>query len=170
MNATRNPLRKKKSKVKIRRAEDKDIPQINDLLTQVLNIHAQQRPDIFVPNTTKYTNEELSRILHDDNTPVFAAVDDNDVLIGYAFCILQKRLHANNMTDIKTLFIDDLCVDEKCRGQHIGESLFQYVKNYAKEIGCYHVTLNVWSKNTNAIRFYEKMGLTPMETTLEVIL
>ncbi len=156
--------------MKIRRAEDKDIPRIDALLTQVLNIHAEGRPDIFIPNTTKYTEEELKSILHDDNTPVFAAVNDNDELIGYAFCILQKRLHANNMTDIKTLFIDDLCVDESCRGQHVGESLFNYVKQYAKDIGCYHVTLNVWAKNTNAIKFYKKMGLTPMETTMEVIL
>lgn len=156
--------------MKIRRAEDKDIPRIDALLTQVLNIHAEGRPDIFIPNTTKYTEEELKSILHDDNTPVFAAVSDNDELIGYAFCILQKRLHANNMTDIKTLFIDDLCVDESCRGQHVGESLFNYVKQYAKDIGCYHVTLNVWAKNTNAIKFYKKMGLTPMETTMEVIL
>lgn len=156
--------------MKIRRAEDKDIPRIDALLTQVLNIHAEGRPDIFISNTTKYTEEELKSILHDDNTPVFAAVNDNDELIGYAFCILQKRLHANNMTDIKTLFIDDLCVDESCRGQHVGESLFNYVKQYAKDIGCYHVTLNVWAKNTNAIKFYKKMGLTPMETTMEVIL
>lgn len=154
----------------IRRAEDKDIPRIDNLLTQVLNIHAEGRPDIFIPNTTKYTESELHDILHDDNTPVFAAVDGNDELIGYAFCIIQKRLHANNMTDINTLFIDDLCVDETCRGQHIGESLFNYVKQYAKDIGCYHVTLNVWAKNTSAIKFYEKMGLTPMETTMEVIL
>lgn len=154
----------------IRRAEDKDIPRIDKLLTQVLNIHAEGRPDIFIPNTTKYTEAELQDILHNDNTPVFAAVNDNDELIGYAFCMIQKRLHANNMTDIKTLFIDDLCVDETCRGQHIGESLFNYVKQYAKDIGCYHVTLNVWAKNTSAIKFYEKMGLTPMETTMEVIL
>lgn len=154
----------------IRRAARKDIPRIMDLLLQVLNIHAKQRPDLFLPNTTKYTEEELQAILQDESTPVFAAVDDGDRLIGYCFCILQRPPHSNNMTQIKTLFIDDLCVDAAARSQGVGRQLYEYVLDYARSIGCYHVTLNVWARNHNAVKYYEAMGMAPMETTMEVIL
>ena len=39
----------------IRDAKEKDIPRILELLKQVLQIHADIRPDIFIPGTTKYT-------------------------------------------------------------------------------------------------------------------
>lgn len=44
----------------IRKAEEKDILRIIELLEQVLQIHADIRPDIFIPGTTKYTNNEFT--------------------------------------------------------------------------------------------------------------
>ena len=153
----------------VRRAEERDIPKIIDLLMQVLNIHAEGRPDLFIPNTTKYTADELKVMIRDDNAPIFVADEEGEVL-GYAFTVMQRRLHDNNMTDIKTLFIDDLCVDENARGKHVGRQIFEYVKEYAKAENVYHITLNVWSFNDPAIGFYEKAGLRPMETVMELIL
>lgn len=153
----------------IRRAMERDIPKILDLLVQVLNIHAEGRPDLFIPNTTKYTVDELKTMVKDDNAPIFVADEDGEVL-GYAFTVLQRRLHNNNMTDIRTLFIDDLCVDEKARGKHVGRSIFEHVKEYARTENVYHITLNVWSFNDKAISFYENVGLRPMETVMELIL
>ncbi len=153
----------------VRRAQERDIPKILDLLLQVLNIHAEGRPDLFIPNTTKYTVDELKVMIRDDNAPIFVADEDGEVL-GYAFTVIQRRLHNNNMTDIKTLFIDDLCVDENTRGKHVGRQLFDYVKEYARAEDVYHITLNVWSFNDPAIGFYEKVGLKPMETVMELIL
>ncbi len=116
----------------IRRAEKKDMPAIHRLLSEVLEIHAAIRPDIFIPGTTKYTNDELQDILEDDETPVFAAVNDQDELIGYAFCVMQQPPFSTNMIQHRTLYIDDLCVDEKARGQHVGKDLLDYVKQYAR--------------------------------------
>lgn len=156
--------------MKIRRAVYKDIAKVSELLSQVLEIHASIRPDIFISGTTKYTNEEFANIIKDDNRPVYVAVDDNDEVLGYVFCILKEQPFSNNMVPFKTLFIDDLCVDSNTRGMHIGQSLFEYVKEEAKRLGCYEVTLNVWEGNDNAKRFYEKMGLKPKETQMEYIL
>ena len=154
----------------IRRAEEKDIPKIIDLLGQVLQIHAEIRPDIFIPGTTKYTNAELSQMLKDETKPIYVAADENDTCVGYAFCQLREQPFSNNMVQFKSLFIDDLCVDKNTRGQHIGEKLFEHVKNEAKRLGCYEVTLNVWAGNTSAEKFYEKMGLKTKERQLEYIL
>ena len=75
-----------------------------------------------------------------------------------------------HMVPFTSLFIDDLCVDASTRGQHIGEKLFVHVKEEAKRLGCYEVTLNVWAGNTSAEKFYEKMGLKTKEQQMEYIL
>jgi ribosomal protein S18 acetylase RimI-like enzyme len=74
------------------------------------------------------------------------------------------------LTDIKTLYIDDLCIDENVRGQHIGKSIYEFVKSFAKENGCYNLTLNVWACNEGAMRFYEAVGLKPQKIGMETIL
>ncbi len=154
----------------IRRANEKDIPRLIELLGQVLQIHADIRPDIFIAGTTKYTNEELLEMIKDDTNPIYVAADENDVCMGYAFCRLREQLFSNNMVPFTSLFIDDLCVDALTRGQHIGEALFEHVKSEAKRLGCYEVTLNVWAGNTSAEKFYEKMGLKTKERQMEYIL
>ena len=154
----------------IRKAEEKDITRIIELLGQVLQIHADIRPDIFIPNTTKYTVEELTELLKNKEKPIYVAVNEADVCVGYAFCQLQKQPFSNNMVQFKSLFIDDLCVDQQARGQHIGESLFEYVKEEARKMNCYEVTLNVWAGNTSAEKFYEKMGMRTKERQMEYIL
>ncbi len=152
-----------------RRANEKDIPQMHELLRQVNLVHQQGRPDLFkVAN--KYTDDQLKDILRDDTRPIFAATDDNDVMLGYAFCIHQQHLNDNILTDIKTLYIDDLCVNENCRGQHVGKQLYNYVLSWAKENGYYNVTLNVWSLNESALKFYESVGMTPYKIGMEQIL
>ena len=154
----------------IRKAEEKDILKIMELLGQVLQIHADIRPDIFIPGTTKYSEEELKAILKDEEKPIYVAVNEEDVCIGYAFCQIQEQPFSNNMVPFKSLFIDDLCVDQQIRGQHIGENLFEYVKSEARKLNCYEVTLNVWTGNTSAEKFYEKMGMRTKERQMEYIL
>ena len=154
----------------IKRATEKDIPGINHLLNQVLMVHHNGRPDLFKANAKKYKDDELKVILVDDNRPVFVAKDEDDRVLGYAFCVMQQYLNHNIMTDIKTLYIDDLCVDETLRGQHIGRKIYDFVLTYAKEQGCYNVTLNVWACNESAIKFYEKCGLKPQKIGMETIL
>lgn len=154
----------------IRRATADDIPGLVRLLEQVLAVHHNGRPDLFKSGVRKYTDGELTALLADDTRPVFAAVDDNDYMLGYAFCVFQRHLNNNILTDIRTLYIDDLCVDENCRGQHIGARLYEYVLNFARESGCYNVTLNVWSLNKSAMAFYKKMGLKPQKIGMETIL
>ena len=154
----------------IRKAQEKDISRIIELLGQVLQIHAEIRPDIFIPDTTKYTEQELAALLKDEKKPIYVAVNEEDVCMGYAFCQMKEQPFSNNMVQFQSLFIDDLCVDRFARGQHIGESLFDYVKQEAKRMGCYEVTLNVWAGNTSAEKFYEKMGMKIKERQLEYIL
>lgn len=156
--------------MEIRRANGQDIPGLNRLLYQVAKVHSDSRPDLFKAGGKKYTDQELLALLQDDARPVFAAVDESGRVLGYAFCILQSHPDDNILTPIRTLYIDDLCVDEDIRGQHIGRALYAYVKNYAKDIGCYNLTLNVWACNESARKFYERCGLVPQKYGMETIL
>lgn len=153
--------------ITIRRAVKKDTDRVMQLLSEVNDLHADIRPDLFIHGRQKYTQEQLNGIFEDSNTPVFIAADDNDDAVGYAFCVFKRPAFTTNMTDVTTLYIDDLCVDKNRRGQHIGKELFNYCVDFAGKNGCYAVTLNVWEGNDNAKRFYEKMGMTVRETQME---
>ena len=153
----------------IRRALEKDIEKIEQLLSQVCLVHHNGRPDIFKVGR-KYGRAELITMLTDESRPILVCADESDTVQGYCFCIYQQHIDNSVLTDIKTLYIDDLCVDETLRGKHIGTELYRAALDLAKESGCYNLTLNVWSCNESAIKFYEAMGLLPQKICMEKIL
>lgn len=55
----------------IRKAKNRDIPKIMNLLVQVDMVHHKGRPDLFKGPATKYTENELADIIRDENNPVF---------------------------------------------------------------------------------------------------
>lgn len=153
----------------IRKAQKTDIPDLDRLLYQVQKVHSDARPDLFKAGAKKYTDEELQKLLQDSKRPIFVAIKDNQ-LLGYIFLESIEQQESHVLNSIKTLYIDDLCVDEKARGQHVGSQLYEFVLRYAKEEGYYNVTLNVWADNTKALGFYEKLGLRKQKIGMEVIL
>ena len=151
----------------IRKAAIEDIPRIIDLLHQVDMVHHRLRPDLFKPNTTKYSADDLAQLLHNAFKPIF--VYDRGTVLGYAFCQITETTGDRLLQDGKTLYIDDICVDESARGKHIGKALFEHVRNYARAIGCHNITLNVWEGNEAALRFYQTMGMQPQKTGMEIV-
>lgn len=152
----------------VRRAEEKDIPRLGELLLQVCRVHHQGRPDLFRDGGRKYDDGELRELLKDADRPVLVAEDG--VVAGYAFCVFQRHRGEGSFNDMTTLYLDDLCVDEKCRGQGVGKVLYEAVLDLARRNGCYNVTLNVWSCNPGAMRFYERCGLQRQKVGMEVVL
>ena len=155
--------------MEIRFAKAQDVPGIIKLLQQVGKVHHEGRPDIFRENAQKYGPSQVLGMLDKSDNPIFVAVEDNKVL-GYGFCMMETYHQNPVMTDRVTLYIDDLCVLEECRGKHIGAAIYEKILEYAKFRGCYNVTLNVWSCNESAMKFYEKMGLKPPKVGMEAIL
>ncbi len=155
--------------INIRSAELRDIPALGRLLYEVHKVHSDVRPDLFKAGARKYTDEQLEEILQSGERPVFVAEQDGQV-VGYAFCIPKQFVGDRSMTDVRTLYIDDLCVDEAARGKHIGTKLYDFVLDFAKRQGYYNVTLNVWADNKAAVKFYEKIGLRVQKIGMEKIL
>lgn len=155
--------------VNIRRASLKDIPYLTKLLLEVHRVHSDVRPDLFKRGAKKYSEEELTSMITTEIDPIFVAVAF-DRVIGYAFCIHKEVKKHNSLQDLRTLYIDDLSVDEEFRGEHIGKMLYEYVLAYAKEKNYYNVTLNVWADNINAVKFYERIGMRIQKIGMEAIL
>ena len=151
-----------------RRANKTDIPGIIELLHQVNMVHHVLRPDLFKPNTTKYDEQELEDLLCDDSKPIFVFEDGK--ILGHAFCMITEVRDNKLLQDIMTLYIDDICVDEKARGKHVGKALYEHVLAYARSIGCNNITLNVWDGNDPALCFYRNMGMKIQKTTMEILL
>lgn len=147
-------------------AEKNHIPGLIRLLYQVGDVHHRIRPDIFRSGALKYTQADLEILLMEESRPVFVA-EEAGVVLGYCFCKLREYAGDGACTDRMELYIDDLCVEETCRGQHIGAALYDYACGYAKRKGCQFVTLNVWCGNDGAMKFYEFAGLTPRSIMME---
>lgn len=143
---------------------------VNRLLYQVADVHRRGRPDLFRADAKKYNDNELCAIFENESTPVFVALDDDDTVLGYAFCIIEEIENHPLLMDDKSLYIDDLCVEENRRGQHIGKALLEFVRQYAKSIRCRRITLNVWECNPSAMAFYRKNGFLPLKTGMEELL
>lgn len=148
----------------IRKAELKDIPRIGCLLHQVNDVHADGRPDLFIHGKRKYNDEELVDIISHDKMLIYVAEEDR--VVGYCFCILEET-KGENLHPVKSLFIDDLCVDENVRSTGIGSALYKHVAEEAKTFACHRITLNVWCLNDNAMKFYERIGLQPLKIVME---
>ena len=152
--------------MEIRMACNRDIPRMIELLLQVGEVHHRIRPDLFRSGAQKYDENALTELLKDPSRPIFAAVEDGK-LLGYCFCILEITKDNPVLMDQKSLYIDDLCVDASARGKHVGSALYDYALNYAREIGCDTLTLNVWCGNDSAMAFYESRGLKPRNIHME---
>ena len=147
-------------------ANENHIPGMLRLLQQVGQVHRDIRPDIFRDGAQKYDAAALGELLKDPARPIFI-YEENGQVLGYCFCIHKQYAGDPVLADRKELYIDDLCVDEACRGRGLATALYRHVTEYAKRSGCQFLTLNVWAGNDNAQTFYEHMGMTPRSTTME---
>ena len=115
----------------IRKAVPSDIPALNNLLEQILLVHHNVRPDIFQESSRKFNDEQLKTLMSQEHTPIFVYENEEGKILGHLFCII-KEPHSLVLTPIKTLFIEDLCVDESARGQKIGEQLCRFAEEFAQ--------------------------------------
>ena len=150
-------------------AKERHIPGMIRLLRQVGQVHHLGRPDLFRDGAQKYNEADLQALLQDKDRPIFIAEEDGQVL-GYGFCILEKTRSNPVLMDHFTCYIDDLCVDETLRGRGVGKAIYREIVAFARELGCDSITLNVWSFNENAQKFYESLGLKPRKTVMEMAL
>ena len=154
----------------IRRAAPGDIPALLHLLEQVNLVHHLGRPDLFRLGT-KYGPGELEALQAEPLPPVFVWAEEDGQVLGHAFCVIREPVPEDRLlVPVRTLYIDDVCVDAAARKRGIGGALCRHVLDYARSLGCHNVTLHVWACNPEAEAFYRNLGFKPQKICLEEIL
>ena len=144
--------------ITIRPAAERDIPKLLELLTGICRLHQQGRPDLFRQVGTKYNAEALRPLLSDPSRPILVAADEEDAVRGYVFGQYQVHQGETALNDLTTLYIDDFCVDEACRGQGVGRALMEKAGEVCKERGYRGLYTQGQDNNLGACRFYLKAG------------
>ena len=86
-------------------------------------------------------------------------------------CVLQEKDEPfYTQRPYRTLYVDDLCVDKAARRKGVGRALMARAVEEARALKCYHLDLNVWACNEDAIRFYESIGMQKERQYMEMIL
>lgn len=154
----------------IRLAQPADIPRLMRLLTQVNLVHVKARPDLFFGPAAKFDQAELAALLRDGRSRVFVSVNGRDEVEGHCFCRVCDMPASRIRKAVKTLRIEDLCVEETARGKGLGRALYAHALAFARAQGCYNVTLNVWAANRGAAAFYRRLGMREQKVEMEHIL
>lgn len=130
--------------ITIRKSVDEDLPALIALVAEFAAFHG---------SSDHMTNSiELMRAERDAFTSFVAVTDDNRI-IGYAICFFAYFTWSG-----RSLYLDDLFVQEACRGQQVGKRLLAAVVEFAKGEHCKKVRWQVSSWNTPAQEFYKKFG------------
>lgn len=91
----------------------------------------------------------LDRYWKNGEDIILVAADDD--VIAY----LAVEVHRE---DVDYIYLDDLSVTEKKRGNGIGTSLIHKAEDYAMELGLEDILFHVEKTNTSALRLYERLG------------
>lgn len=150
----------------IRRAEEKDIPFILELLDYIRALHHKGRPDIFRDCGTKYDESQLKAKIADESEAIFVAYD-GETPLGYICCVIKERINNSIMYDKKVLYVDDFCVGKQYTKRGIGRMLMDKAKDFAKSIGCNGLELVVWKFDGSAEDVYRSYGFVTMSRRME---
>lgn len=91
--------------------------------------------------------DDLNEIIQQGNS--FGIFKDGE-LIGWAICDFREW---NN-----SLFIENILISEKFRGQNIGKLFIKNINRKARELQCRLVELETQNTNYPAIKFYQNAG------------
>ena len=145
-------------KFSVREATPEDYEGLCKVFAEADALHREALPHLFrKPDGPARTREYISGILADENTALFAAEREGE-LIGLVHILLREAPDIPIMVPRRYAVIDSLAVKEGSRRSGIGRALMERAHQWARDQGAIQVELNVWEFNEGAIAFYEKLG------------
>lgn len=150
----------------IREMNLNDYEDVRILVKQIHELHLSNRPDIYNDGES-FPKEYFKKVLNDANNLNYVYVE-NKKIVGALNASLQ---HTNPLPIIKPrtfYFIENIVVDKNHRRKGIAKKLFHYLTLKTKENNIDSIELNVWSFNTEAIKFYESMGMNIKNIRMEI--
>lgn len=152
--------------MEFRLAVSSDAPAIASALRNMLEIHHNGRPDLFREGATKYDEKTVADMIAEGKDMIYVAACGLTVC-AYAICRIEYISGHPIRRDMKTMYLDDLCVIPEYRDRGIGHRFMNMLFDEAKKRGCDNFELNVWEFNSRAVSFYESCGLTVQRRRME---
>ena len=147
--------------------KEKNAEIIAQLQSEIQNNHNEFYPDLFKPFDYNSIYDLYKSILNSESIHCFIAYDS---LLPVGFAIIAEQVIKDHplFYDHKEIFIDSIVVLSKYQSKWIGNKLMQEIKYLSKELEYNKITLNVWSKNNQAIEFYKKIGFKELFNNYEL--
>lgn len=135
--------------VTIRRAESRDVPQMLGLVRELAAFEKE-------PEAVTVTEEHMREAGFGPRPVWWGWVAEGvDGILGMAVCYERYSTWRG-----RCLYLEDIVVTEHARGQRVGEKLFRACAAFALEQGHHHMLWQVLDWNTEAMRFYVRLGAT----------
>ena len=146
--------------LELARSADRNI--VNALAQQIHSMHTAWRPDIFQSTEELFSEARFSEAVRERQ--LYVAKIDNQV-VGYVLLKIREYDFPGRVYR-KIMLLDEICVNEICRGQGIGSEMILEVRALARAFKCTHIQLGVYPQNDDAVGFYQKCGFTIQSITM----
>jgi ribosomal protein S18 acetylase RimI-like enzyme len=148
--------------VEIRTATPEDAGTIAELNVDVQQIHADAHPWRFKPpGPYTYTEKDAQDLLGNPGYFAFLAFDEG-VPTGYLVAEIAYRPETARQFAHELIYIHEIGVRPGARRKGIGGLLLDAAKEHAQSLQIPLLTLDTWSFNEDALRFFQKNGLVPV--------
>lgn len=141
----------------IRYAEKQELAIVNELRSQVNEVHVKGRPDIFRDGFCKEFKDYIYKEWDHEKSDIIVAIA-KDKICGYAIIEYIKKPSSPYTMAKKYCHINEFGIDEKYRRQKIATELFEFIKAQAKEKNFDRIELDMWEFNETALKFYDSVG------------
>ncbi len=142
----------------IRPAVKEDHRAIIPIGLETQDLHSNAHPEIFMQGMSGVPAEYFSEILERKDMMAFVAELEGKV-VGYVLMKLRDAPQRELLVERRDAVIDDIGVLKAYQGQGIGRQLFQACAEWAKAQSAKSLDLRAWEFNSNAIAFYERLGM-----------
>ena len=137
-------------------ARDADRQAGNAMARQGHAMHVAWRPDLYEMVEEHYPEERFRQAVEEKQLYVAKI---NGTVVGYTLLLVREVSHPGTVKR-RVMRIDEICVEESCRNQGIGQEMMADVRALARAFGCRDLQLGVYPQNDSAVAFYEKCGFT----------
>ena len=142
----------------IRKATHNDIPAIAELYREQFREMSKLIPDFIKEG--EQSVEFLEKTISDDDSDILVYENDG-IVVGFILLQAKERPDFDFMLPGKCCYIMDIIVTEAHRNKGFATALMNSAKDWAKELDCDFINLDVLVNNHGAIKLYEKLGFTP---------
>ena len=151
----------------IRKAKIEDAAAIEALYTELEKDAVMYQSEHFVLSPAGARSRQLEEILKNENQVMLVAVDESDVVIGFAHVVFMGVKAFSCLKPQTNIYLQDLVVSGDYRNRGIGTLLLNEAKKYGTEKGTDFFRTQVFPMNKAGLRFYERNGFSIKMITIE---